>query len=232
MPTLYDEEFGIISIRRSAQSRAISIKIAPNGTLRMSAPLYTPTFLMKRFLEESREKLRHIRIEYSETTVYSHGMQLGKSHKLVVVSDETIQNMHIAKQKRELLVKLPPHQSLELPEIQQVIQQEYKKILNKEARAYLPRRLLVLAKRHGFHYKKVRYSHASSRWGSCSSGGTISLNIALMKLPHELIDYVLIHELCHTREMNHSSRFWQLLESCHPDYKQHRKLLKQHHPFI
>ncbi|MDR3220150.1 MAG: M48 family metallopeptidase [Dysgonamonadaceae bacterium] len=85
--------------------------------------------------------------------------------------------------------------------------------LRKQARAYLPSKLAELAKLHRFEYQSVRIRKSKTRWGSCSSKGTISLSFYLMLLPHYLIEYVLLHELCHTVRMNHSPAFWELLDS-------------------
>lgn len=104
--------------------------------------------------------------------------------------------------------------------------------MRSKAKDFLPERLKVLSKMGEFSYKRIRFSHAGTRWGSCSSTGTISLNIGLMKLPEKLIDYVLIHELAHTIHMNHSSAFWAEVEKYDKDYKRHRKALKMFTPNV
>lgn len=230
MPTIQDQEFGTISIRRGARSRSISIRPAPDGGLRVSAPMYTPIVYIKRVLERSRPKLRQIVSEQSTIVEFAHGMQLGRSHTLIVIENSS--EISVKRQQRQLIVEIPHNATLDAAEIRPLIQQEYKKILKLEAKSYLPRRLFALSTKSGYKYTKVRYSHASGRWGSCSSNGTISLNIALMKLRHELIDYVLIHELCHTVQMNHSQAFWSLVAEHCPDYKALRAELKQQHPYV
>jgi len=107
-----------------------------------------------------------------------------------------------------------------------------KKLLMSRAKKELPYRLEYLAKKHGYKYIRHRFSHASTRWGSCSSTGTISLNIALMKLPEPLRDYVLLHELAHTHHMNHSTAFWAEVAKLDPLYKRHRKALKLFTPTL
>lgn len=106
------------------------------------------------------------------------------------------------------------------------------KLLRKQAKKYLPYRLDYFAKLHGYKYQKLRFSHAKTRWGSCSSGGTISLNIALMDLPKHLRDYVIIHELAHLSHLNHSSAFWQEVALHDPDYQTHRQELKNYSPLL
>lgn len=107
-----------------------------------------------------------------------------------------------------------------------------KKILMKKAREYLPYRLEYYAKLYGYSYDKIRLSHAGTRWGSCSSNRTISLNIGLMQVPEPLRDYVILHELAHLHHMDHSSAFWAEVKSHDPSYKVHREKLKKFSPGV
>jgi len=107
-----------------------------------------------------------------------------------------------------------------------------KKLLVKKAREYLPYRLEYYAKLYGYNYDKCRLSHANTRWGSCSSNRTISLNIGLMKLPEALRDYVIIHELAHLNHMDHSKAFWAEVGQHDKNYKIHEKKLKMFNPGV
>lgn len=94
----------------------------------------------------------------------------------------------------------------------QVFNEAFLSIDKKEAKKRITTRLAELAKQHGFKYTKVSIRSQRTRWGSCSSRGTISLNIKLAALPPDLTDYILLHELVHTRVPNHSPKFWKELD--------------------
>lgn len=232
MTSITDAEFGEITIRRIASTRHVRIRVGNDGRYVATAPAYTPLYFIKRMVESSRDELRKLADHTSIATPYVDGQQIGKSHQLVVVPTGMVQAPTIKVSRQKILVQLPPSASMEDTGVQQQIRDTVIRTLRKEAKAYLPKRLSYLADIHGFSYQKVRFSHSSGRWGSCSSAGTISLNIALMKLPHELIDYVIFHELCHTRQMNHSDAFWSQVAAYDPQYKLHRRQLKKESPSV
>lgn len=231
MPSVIDEEFGHITLRRSARASHVRIRVAPDGRLRASLPLYAPTFLVKRLIKSSREQLRAMLAEQGGDTPFEHGMQIGKSHTLII-RPVTSAKHAVSRHGQQIIASLPEGSTPDDPAVSRAIRDTVIEALRIEAKSYLPKRLAYLAKQGGYKYDKVRFSHASGRWGSCSSNGTISLNIALMKLPFELIDYVLIHELSHTVHMNHSAEFWETVEQGDPQYKEHRRELKKETPSI
>ena len=98
----------------------------------------------------------------------------------------------------------------------------------RKARRAIIARLEELAREHGFCYGRVSVRNQKTRWGSCSSEGNINLNVNLVRLPEELRDYVLLHELVHTRIINHSARFWAELDRYVGDAKGLRRRLKEH----
>lgn len=231
MPIIQDKEFGKITIRRSIRATQVKLRVAPDGTLRASLPMYAPIFLVKHLLKTSRCELQKLLSQSKPEYVYINGMQIGKSHTLVVHPTDN-SNFSINRHGQQIIIKLPLKLQLNNPDIARKIRDAVISALRLEAKSYLPKRLSFLADKYGYICSQIRFSHASGRWGSCSSSGTISLNIALMKLPFELIDYVIIHELSHTKQMNHSSLFWSLVFRADPNYKLHRTALKKQNPSI
>lgn len=107
---------------------------------------------------------------------------------------------------------------------------EYEKRLEAPYRAaaknYIPQRVAYYAKLLDVTYGNITIRDQKTRWGSCSSKGNLNFNWRLMLAPPKVLDYVVIHELCHRKEMNHSPRFWAHVASIMPDYKEHRQWLK------
>ncbi|MDP3436778.1 MAG: SprT family zinc-dependent metalloprotease [Bacteroidales bacterium] len=105
------------------------------------------------------------------------------------------------------------------------------KILRKDAKEYLPSRLETLARQHGFIYNKLFLKNNTSNWGSCSSKSNINLNIHLMRLPYELCDYIILHELCHLKYRNHGEKFHKLVnELCGGNEREITKELLKFRP--
>ena len=102
--------------------------------------------------------------------------------------------------------------------------------LQTEAKRVFGERLDVYAQKLGVAFKGYALSSAATRWGSCSSDGRIRLNWRLIHFPLSIVDYVVAHELAHLREMNHSPRFWETVESIFPEFREARHTLKHHPP--
>jgi predicted metal-dependent hydrolase len=102
------------------------------------------------------------------------------------------------------------------------------KLLVTRAKRIIPQRVRYYADIMGVTYGRITIRMQKSRWGSCSGKGNLNFNCLLMRTPETILDYVVVHELCHLKEMNHSPRFWAEVEKILPDYKERRKWLKDH----
>lgn len=120
---------------------------------------------------------------------------------------------------RRLLISVPQNYSGSGSEF-------YLEWLKEKAENYIPGRVKYFSDEYGFKYRKIKIRNQKTRWGSCTSKGNLSFNAKLMSLNKRLIDYVVIHELCHLKEMNHSKKFWRRVEEIMPDYKELKKKLK------
>ena len=105
--------------------------------------------------------------------------------------------------------------------------EEIKKLADK-ALQHIPKRVSYFAKQIGVTYGKITIRNQKTRWGSCSSKGNLNFNWKLILMPREVLDYVVVHELAHRKEMNHSRAFYQVVESIMPDYKIWQNWLREH----
>lgn len=98
----------------------------------------------------------------------------------------------------------------------------------KAARTQFEARVAYYHRITGGHYTSITIRDQKSRWGSCSSSGTLSFNYRLIFAPPIILDYVVVHELCHLTHMNHSKDFWNMVAAVMPDYKVHKQWLREH----
>jgi predicted metal-dependent hydrolase len=143
------------------------------------------------FLDESSEMQTH--------TFKLHIFRTDRNHVYVKLNEGVL---HIA---------CPQQMDFKNEQTQQLLKKLLIAALRREANRVLPLRTHTLAVQHGFSCANVKIGKAKSRWGACNAKGVITLSLSLMLLPDHLIDYVLLHELCHTVEMNHGKRFWILM---------------------
>ena len=99
--------------------------------------------------------------------------------------------------------------------------------LKAAAKPVIEEKVRFFADKIGVEYGKITIRSQRTRYGSCTAKGNLNFNCLIMLMPEEIIDYVIVHELCHIKQMNHSRRFWNEVESILPDYKERRKWLKQ-----
>ncbi len=232
MTIIHDKEFGDITVRRNGLAKNVTIRVGTDGQFVVSAPRLTPLFYIKSVIATSRHALNDLAQHSSTNHLYTDGRRIGKHHTIAVVRTDMVTEPTVTVERSTIVVKLRPGSDLAARDVQRRIRETIIVVLRREAKQFLPGRLAALAAEGGFQYDHIRFSHAAGRWGSCSSRGTISLNIALMKLPDALIDYVLIHELCHTRHMNHSAVFWELVGNYDSAYRLHRRQLKRFSPNV
>lgn len=110
-------------------------------------------------------------------------------------------------------------------EVKRLTDEEIQELADR-ALKYIPGRVAFFAEKVGVSYGRITIRNQKTRWGSCSSKGNLNFNCLLMLAPPEVLDYVVVHELCHRKEMNHSKAFWAEVEKVLPDYRTHVKWLK------
>lgn len=201
--------------------RTVSIHILPNGKIEVRAPRLMPQFLIRQFVIKHQvwieKKLKQQKaFPVLEKKQYVSGellLFLGNHYQLAIGPYSKIELG-----QRELLFP----KALEFR-----IQKELKIWYQQQARQIITIRVKENAKLMNVSYSEVYFSDTKSKWGSCSHGNKLQFNWRLVMAPLMVLNYVVIHELAHIEQKNHSDRFWRLVERYTPSYKQHRLWLKR-----
>ncbi len=226
MKTLILPDDTTVHIRKSKRSRRLTLKLTHDGVFEASVPYFIPYTVAEKFIVKHYDWIQSNKP--AEIQPLTSGKRIGTHHQLQFVLNQK----HLSSRVNEqvVAVSVPVGRAVEDPAVQAEAKKASIRALRRQAEAYLPTQLYVLASRHGYNYKQAQVKKMRSRWGSCSSAKNISLSIWLMQLPEELIEYVLCHELTHLNQLNHSQQFWAELATMIPDYKQRRQRLKSYSP--
>ena len=201
------KSIGAVTFFRTRRAKNMKISVKPDKTVLVSFPDFVSekevlAFLSRNeeWIEKQRDKVEDRRTSFSDDTVITT-----KWHKIKLHRGDSY---HAYASGNEIEVFVEDFHSERTREF---IDRFLAEVYRHEARKLLPPRLREQAARYGFEYNRVTIRNNKRNWGSCSSRNNISLNLQMMKLPDELIDYVLLHELVHTEIKNHSPNFWARL---------------------
>lgn len=220
---------GPVVISKRKGSKNIRLSITAKGQVRVSLPYWTPYGVGLAFVQSRAEWIRSHSSKY-QNELLRHNDRIGKSYRLNISNDAAVKTISARIRTSEIVISAPPGSNQML--LQKKIHAAAEKALKREAEKLLPQRVDYLSKKHGYNYSELQIKKLTSRWGSCSSSGKITLSFFLMQLPWELIDYVILHELTHTKHLNHSALFWDEFKSAMPNAKDLRAQIKQYNPVV
>lgn len=204
-----DKDFGKIHfvVRRSA--RNITMRVKEDG-LHVTTPPYRSITALLEAIAPFRERLRNV---CSEVKPKPFDLNFSIEAECFRLKLETspLKNFTVSMRDETVVIACPAHADFTTDRVQTLVKNAVMRAMRKKAEEYLPPLVQYWSSLFDLPYNKVTISKARSRWGSCSSKRDISLSFYLMLLPAHLMDYVILHELAHTREMNHGPKFWELL---------------------
>ena len=206
-----------ITLYRSKKAKNINISIRPFKGVRVAVPRLASfrqakqfVVIRKHWIEKHAAQMKQFE---DRQTVFNWDTQFNTKYRTLNLIKSKIDVISYNYTENQIVVQIPESESILNSDVQDFIVNAIEKTYRLEAKAYLPNRVEKLAKTYDLVYKKVKINNAKTRWGSCSSENNINLSLQLMRLPDYLIDYVILHELAHTKVKNHSTQFWYFLDA-------------------
>ncbi|SFR69168.1 M48 family metallopeptidase [Anaeromicropila populeti] len=225
-----DLEYVLIRSKR----KTISIIVEQDGSVIVKAPAIlsmneVEAIVLKKlgWIREKQKKM-HLMEKRTQAKEYVNGehfLYLGKEYTLLLVEDRVNDVPEVKILHNQIQVS---GKKLSREIVREALCSWY----FEQAKWVIDNQIKMYSAKLGVRVSKLTLREAKTRWGSCSSKGAVMINWKIIMAPLEMIDYVVVHELCHLKHMNHSKNFWDLVASIIPDYKKRRLWLKEHSQIV
>ncbi|HSA06073.1 MAG TPA: SprT family zinc-dependent metalloprotease [Candidatus Gastranaerophilales bacterium] len=227
-------EIGEVIICKSKRNKRINLSVKPPGIIRLSMPekadfKQAEKFVKskKNWIKESIEKVKNIN---PQNDIIDEKTNFKTRNHILKFHTHKLKGVKCLLEDGIINVFYPETIDISDDFIQKCIKKSVDMALKREAQEYLPERTKFLSKKTGLNFKDLMLVSSRRHWGLCTNDNLIKLNVHLMRLPDELIDYVILHELAHIREKNHSPKFYEFLSTLIPDPKGWSKKMKKYSP--
>lgn len=226
------KDIGEITIRKNRRSKRLRATAKSNGEISVTIPYYVSYKEALNFIISHKNKILEIKEKVAKHKVEHEKFEIGKTyntkfHKVSLQKSDK-PSLYMQQNEKEIIIHFS-NKIKELPDNVQIdIRDIFREIYRLEAKIHIVPRTYTLAEKFELHFNRVTIKNIKTRWGSCSSKNNINLNLNLMRLPDELIDYVILHELAHLKHPNHSPEFWNFLGTMISNPKKYDKELKKY----
>lgn len=207
-----EQELGLLRLVENSRAKRITVRYK-SGIFQVSHPSFVSKKEVLAVVEKMKPRLFDLRNKSRSDFLFTEVTKFSTLTFDVVVQKKDLNNRYIIFQNNTLYITYPLEVDLNDGKIQMQIKRIIENQCRSEANRVLPDKVRSLAQKHGFEVNEVKINNSRGRWGSCSMKKNINLSYFCMMLPEHLVDFVLLHELCHTKEMNHGENFWTLLNS-------------------
>ena len=228
--TIEYKGIGAVLFQKSERAKRINVSIKPNLGVRIAVPKHASFESAKRFFEKHLDWAKERLAIRQEKSSLNNLRIFDNEVKFIACAQDGVS--FSAKGLNNMSLFYPEQLGLENENVQSAIKTVLLRVIKKIAKVELTKRTLQLSQEFAIQINEIRVKDIKTRWGSCSIRNNINLSVYLAKLPAELRDYVIIHELTHTRVRNHQKEFWNALEAVLPGARKIDKKLRDYKPEI
>ena len=214
---IYDiPDVGAVTVKKSNRAKRVRIAVKPGPHIIATIPSHLSYEKGINYVLKKKEwiinSVNSFNIQPEQHLIFTDQTEYHtRGHRLTIHRHYSHAFEYIIK-NGVVSVRIPQQAAFSDPQVQEWIKKAIEETWRIEAKVILPQKVMLWAQRYNFKYQKVTIRNSKTRWGSCSSTGNINLSLHLMRLPDELIDFVILHELTHTVHKNHGPQFHALLD--------------------